>query len=867
VRALAAIVVLIVAAAVALLTSNTYYLFVAMTIGITIVVTTGLNVLAGSSGQVSLGQAGFYALGAYAGAILTTRAGFGFWAALPAAATLGAAIGVVLALASLRVTGPYLAMVTIAFGIIVEHGLIEWNALTQGFGGIANIPKPTLGATTLGLSGYYYVVLAGALLSLVLARNLERSRWGRALVAVRESDVAAESVGLNPYWVRTVAFTLGAAFAGAAGCLYASLAGFVSPDSFTMQASILFLLVVLFGGLGHVLGPVVGSVVLIVLPEVLHRVSDYRLVIYGVLLLGSIYFLPNGVVGVFRGAYARRAGGGAGRGPTGAFDPRHAGARSGVGQPGPVGPRPAPPPVGASLPATRRARIVAEHIDMRFGGINALQGVDITLEPGTVHGLIGPNGAGKTTLLNVLSGFYRPTSGTIALGERDITRFSTHQIARLGIARTFQTTQLFGAMSVVDNVRVGLAGGDSGWVASALAGVSATRFGEARLRAEALELLDFVGYREDPDEVAANLPFGVKRVVEIARALARKPVALLLDEPAAGLSHEEIGALARLIGKIRDGGTGVLLVGHHMDLVMGVSDVVTVLNYGRRIAHGRPSDIQRDSAVLEAYLGSASGPVSPVVSGPSSRVTAADGRRSSRDVILDVKRLSVAYGRMEVVHDVSIDVGRGEIVVVIGANGAGKTTTLRALAGLLPKRGEVRFEGADVSARPAHWIARHGVALVPEGRMVFADQTVLDNLRLGAYGRNDDASADIARQLDRFPILRERQAQPAGTLSGGEQQMLAIARAMMARPRLLLLDEPSLGLAPRLVADVFAALARLRDEGLTLLLVEQLADAALEIADRAYVLEQGRIVLSGTADELRRDERVARAYLGAATTA
>ena len=844
-RIAAGVLAIAVAAGVPLVTSNTYYLFVAMLIFITIVVTTGLNVLAGSSGQVSLGQAGFYALGAYTGAILATRLGLGFWTALPAAALLGAAVGVVLGLASLRVSGPYLAMVTIAFGIIVEHGLIEWDALTQGFGGIANIPRPRLGTTGLTLGGYYYVVLLAALVSLLLARNLQRSRWGRALVAVRESDVAAESIGLNAYWVRTVAFTLGAAFAGAGGCLYASLAGFVSPDSFTMQASIVFLLVILFGGLGHVLGPVVGSLVLIILPEVLHRFSDYRLVIYGLLLLGSIYFLPNGVVGVFRRAYARR-----GVAP-GAVGSSGLGAQKGE------------PPGSPFL----RNRVVAENVDMRFGGIGALQGVELVLEPGSVHGLIGPNGAGKTTLLNVLSGFYRPTSGRIRLGDTHITGYSPHRIARAGIARTFQTTQLFGAMSVVENVQVGLAGADSGWVVGALSGLPAARFGEARLRAEAVSLLEFVGYTGDPDEIAANLPFGVKRIVEIARALARQPIALLLDEPAAGLSQEEIERLAALIAKIRDSGTGILLVGHHMDLVMGVSDVVTVLNYGRRIAHGPPSEIQRDPAVIEAYLGSSSGEhrndegrVAPTERVPRH----SDARPVPSEGILAVRGLSVAYGRMEVVHEVALEVGLGEVVVVIGANGAGKTTTLKALAGLVAKRGVVRFGGEDVHARPPHWMARHGVALVPEGRMVFADQTVLDNLRLGAYGRRDrDVGADISAQLDRFPILRERQRQPAGTLSGGEQQMLAIARALMARPRLLLLDEPSLGLAPRLVTEVFAALARLRDEGLTLLLVEQMADAALEIADRGYVLEQGRIVLSGTAASLRRDERVARAYLGA----
>jgi branched-chain amino acid transport system ATP-binding protein len=235
-----------------------------------------------------------------------------------------------------------------------------------------------------------------------------------------------------------------------------------------------------------------------------------------------------------------------------------------------------------------------------------------------------------------------------------------------------------------------------------------------------------------------------------------------------------------------------------------------------------------------------------------------------RDVVLDVRTLVVAYERMEVVHEISFEVARGEIVVVIGANGAGKSTTLRALAGLTPaRRGDVRVEGRAITRRSPHWIARHGIALVPEGRMIFPDQSVLDNLRLGAYGRRDaEVEGDLERHFDRFPILRERRRQAAGTLSGGEQQMLAIARALMARPRLLLLDEPSLGLAPRLVVEVFDALARLRDEGLTLLLVEQMAEAALEIADRGYVLEQGRIVLSGTADELRRDERVARAYLG-----
>jgi ABC-type branched-subunit amino acid transport system ATPase component/ABC-type branched-subunit amino acid transport system permease subunit len=571
-----------------LFTANTYYLYVATSVGLLTIVTSGLNVLVGFTGQMSLGHAGFYAIGAYAAAILTTRAGWSAWAAILVAILVAALVGAGVAGAALRVTGPYLAMVTIAFGIIVESLLVEWVSVTGGPGGIFNIPKPSLHA-------FYWVIMGGAAVSLWLVANLRRSAWGRAFLAVKGSDVAAESLGLSAYYVRIMAFTVSAGFAGAAGGLFTLLNGYVSPDSFTLQTSILFLLALLFGGEGRVAGPVAGSIALTLLPEFLTSLADFRLILYGSLLMCSIYWLPTGVIG----ALTRRGDSDSDRDSGRGGDRDRDSAGDGDSDRDSDSDRDRDRDSGGTVPLLQ-----VEKASLAFGGVAALSEVTLAVPARGIQAVIGPNGAGKTTLLNALSGFYVLDSGGIRLREVPVAGRPPYAIARLGVARTFQTAQVFGDLSVAENVAVGVAGPRLGSVVAALVGAPWTRAAEARLRRRALALLAEAGLTEWAERPADALPAGLRRRLEIVRALARRPRLLLLDEPAAGLAPAEIAELDAYLARLRDtGGPAVVLVEHHMDLVMAVSDHITVLDYGRVIASGTPETVRTNPAVIEAYLG------------------------------------------------------------------------------------------------------------------------------------------------------------------------------------------------------------------------------------------------------------------------
>jgi ABC-type branched-subunit amino acid transport system ATPase component/ABC-type branched-subunit amino acid transport system permease subunit len=814
--------VFIALAAAAIIRADGYQIYILALVGLTTIVGVGLNILLGLSGQISLGHVGLYAIGAYAVAILTVNHGWNFWPALIAAVAVTGAAGAALALPALRVRGPNLAMVTIAFGFVIEQIAAEWKEVTGGWNGLLNIPPPSFFGYEFSEKATTFLILFFTVASLAFFAWLSRNAWGQAMRAVRDSEIASQSIGLNPIAVRVAAFVLSAMMAGLAGGIFASITAFISPESFPFFQSILFLLVVMIGGADRTLGPLLGAIVVVLLPEVLSFLAQYRLLFVGILLLLVLRLAPEGIVGLAERLFKKITDGAA--------------------------PKPAEEIV-AFLSRADAENLKVRDLSISFGGIRAVTSLNFEAEPGKITSVIGPNGAGKTTALNLVCGFYKPTSGTIAIGARDVAGTPSYAVAQAGIARTYQTTQLFGQMPVLDNVMIAFRKGRLGRRGAA------STFNERRM---AESLLSFVGYTGAVDRKASALTHVDKRLVEIARALATRPSVLLLDEPAAGLSAADTKALGVLMRKIAAMNVAVILVEHDMELVMGISDRIVVLDAGSKIADGNPDAVRNDAQVLKAYLGEGA---------------AKDRTRPvallARKPLVTVKNLAASYGAVAALHGVDLIVNEGEFVCVLGANGAGKSTLMRALSGLhRPVRGEILLVGKQIEHFVAHNVAKHGLVLVPEGRQVFPELSVVDNIRLGGFSRKSaELEADVEKMLTRFPRLRERAHQRAGLLSGGEQQMLAIARGLVARPKVLMLDEPSLGLAPALIENLYSILAELRDQGMTILLVDQMAGLALSVADRAYILQSGAVVQSGTASDFSQDPSLQKAYLGEVSNA
>ncbi len=637
-KKIAAVLAIAVAAMLPSLWSNPYYIHLMVVIGIYAILLLGLDIVVGYVGEVSLGHAALFGVGSYSAGVLHAKLAVPFLLAVPASIVITGLFGVLLALPALRVSGPYLAMVTLAFGTIVQILINEMDFLTNGPLGLS-VRKPVWFGHHISGTDYYYVVLAALVATLFVVQRILKSHLGRAFEALHDSPIASDCMGVSVYGYKVYAFVLSAAIAGLAGSLFTYSEEYISPNTYNFELTILFLLAVIMGGRKTRTGPILGAIIVVMLPNVLsdidlfrqisigiavitaiyavyafvtrqrtakqlalplaatialavsgfmmENITDHRLTIFGAMILFVVYYLPNGIMGFLRGIVVK-------------FKPQWIHRHTLIREHGDTQHVWSVP----DHPVTANGFLLeARNIVMQFGGLKALSDVNLQISKGTVHGLIGPNGSGKSTTMNVLTGIYKPTSGEIEFNGKLITGATPSSIAGEGIARTFQNVQLFGEMTAIENVLVGLHHTYRHSIFDVVFHTPRCKREKHAAEVRAASLLQFVGLADLANEEARNLPYGKQRLLEIARALALNPSLLLLDEPAAGLTAPDIKELIAMIDKIRSHGITVILIEHHMDVVMSICDKVTVLDFGQKIAEGTPAEIQSNEKVIGAYLG------------------------------------------------------------------------------------------------------------------------------------------------------------------------------------------------------------------------------------------------------------------------
>jgi branched-chain amino acid transport system ATP-binding protein len=771
------------------------------------IVVLSVGLLAGWSGVWSVGHPAFFALGAYFAAYGSSH-GWSLETIVVGTVAASALLGGFLGYAGARFSTLYIALLTLAFSLVSLEVINRWTDVTGGDQGVPVSQVDTLaGVLPSGGTEAQTLAVAAAGVCLAIAVLAKGSALRMRLVAAKSHPLVAQSIGIAPEAQSALAFAVSAAFTGFAGVLLGLLSGFVSPDPFSLNLGISLIASCVLGGVGSVLGAVVGGGYLAWSPTLASSVGLPQPVVQGVVLIAALIFLPSGVVPSL-GKLARKF----------VRPPLPVPATVPEAGPGHRG------PAGAPL-------LTLTDVSVRFGGLKALEGASLSVRRGEVLAVIGPNGAGKTTLMNVLSGLIgggRVTGSAEYAGKQLLTSRATVR-RRLGIGRTFQHAETFGELTVAENV------------------LCTHRRITPRHRRVAGELLARVGLADVADRYPAELPFGLQKRLDLARAMAEEPALLVLDEPFGGLDADERATAARQIERLRDGGAAVLVIDHVLDDLFAVADRVVAFDFGKPVGEGAPDEVLRDSAVQASYLGT------------TTARAARPARVADRPVVLRLTGVEHHYGGVAALRGIDLDVHEGTVLGVVGANGAGKSTLGRVLHGSLRPSGGTR-EASDTGVRTVR------TSLVPEGRALFKTLSLRENLEVAAYSVGLKG-ASLRAKLDETaewlpPRLRERLSVQAAGLSGGEQQMLAIARALMAGPDVLVVDEPALGLAPALVDEVYGRLGELAEGGLTVVLLEQLLSRAMATCHDVVVLHEGVVAAHGSATDPAFAARAESAYFG-----
>ncbi|ANW03854.1 branched-chain amino acid ABC transporter ATP-binding protein/permease [Bradyrhizobium icense] len=788
----------------------------------------GLNLCIGYTGLVSFGHGAWFGIGAYAAGLIQ-RNWFNNDIFLPLllAAFVVAVIATFVGFVILRRRGVYFSLLTLALSALTYTIAFRWTAVTGGEDGLGGLKRGSVGPFSLDNALNYYIAVSILCLGvLYLLLRLVRSPFGHVLMAIRENQLRATFQGYPVERYKLGVFVISAVVTGFAGGLIGFQNYLVSAEAVSVPFSGELLAIVVIGGMRSMLGPAIGALFFILFRELFSIWTPNWLLWFGLVFVTFVLYSPGGLVGIWATLSKRW------------WPPPEESAamsRRKIYE-------------GLPLPAFLRPKgLDGTVLDVRgvsksFGGIRAVTDASLTVVAGEIHALIGPNGAGKTTLFNLVSGLYPTDGGTIKLDGREIQSAPSEAICHQGLARSFQITNLFKGLSIYENLRLSLQAQCPG------------RFDLWRdidhyrdIHAETAELIRFLGLEGIEAIEGGELSYGGQRLVDLGIALGSKPQVLLLDEPLAGLAAAERERVSNLVKNIA-ANIPVLIVEHDIDRVLGFSRTVTVMNQGEVLMTGTPEAVRADRKVQEIYTGTGVPEVE--------HITSEQARRSTAP-ILRFERVNTFYSKSHILHDATLDVREGEIVALLGRNGAGKSTLLKTLAGLVPLlSGTIEYAGLDISRLPAPEIARAGIGYVPQGRGLFAGMTVRENLSLGRLARRTDGTNgvvwDEAQVLDYFPRLRERMDVAADYLSGGEQQMVAVARAMSGNVKLLLLDEPFEGLAPAVILELFKVFDRLRQH-ISIVIVEHNLDLVLALADRVFALERGAVFHQGPAKPLLTD--------------